>query len=78
LRQRGYGGSIPPNLTDKELSDPNRKRLNQNEAIGELIMKTIPPTSGPEDLVVALELLRQADKEQLEWSGYQSRVKEIS
>ena len=69
LRQRGYGGSIPPNLTDKELSDPNRKRLSQNEAIGELIMKTIPATSGPEDLALALQLMRQAEREQMQWSG---------
>ena len=69
LRQRGYGGSIPPNLTQKELGDPNRKRLSQNEAIGELVMKTIPPTAGEQDLRVALELLRQADREQMQWSG---------
>ena len=69
LRQRGYGGSIPPNLTQKELGDPNRKRLSQNEAIGELIMKTIPPNAGAEDLAVALQLLRQAEAEQMRWSG---------
>ena len=69
LRQRGYGGSIPPNLTQKELGDPNRKRLSQNEAIGELIMKTIPPNAGAEDLAVALQLLRQAEAEQMRWNG---------
>ena len=69
LRQGGYGGSIPPNLTDKQLSDPNRKRLSQNEAIGELVMNTIPPTSGAEDLEIALQLLRQAEREQMQWSG---------
>ena len=78
LRQRGYGKNIPPNLTDKELSDPNRKRLDQNEAIGELIMKTIPPTSGADDLILALELLRQADSEQIEWLNHQARVKGIN
>ena len=69
LRQGGYGGSIPPNLTDKQLSDPNRKRLSQNEAIGELVMNTIPPTSGAEDLEIALQLLRQAEREQMQWNG---------
>ena len=69
LRQRGYGASIPPNLTQKELGDPNRVRMGQNEAIGNLIMKTIPPTAGADDLAVALQLLRQAEREQLRWNG---------
>lgn len=69
LRQMGYGDRLPPNLTNKELSDPNRKRLSQNEAIGELIMKTIPPTSDTKDLEIALQLLRQAEQEQLRWNG---------
>ena len=68
LRQKGYGKNLPPNLTDKELSDPNRKRLSQNEAIGELVMKTLGVESVP-NMKLALELLRQAEAEQMAWSG---------
>jgi len=69
LRQKGYGSTIPPNLTDTQLSDPNRVRLNQNDAIGELVAKTIPETADPEDLKVAITLLKQAEEEQKRWSG---------
>ena len=69
LRQKGYGDSIPANLTQKELGDPNRKRLSQNEAIGELISKTIPADSSVEDLAVAIQLLKQAEAEQMAWNG---------
>jgi len=69
LRQKGYGSKIPPNLTDTQLSDPNRKRLSQNEAIGELIMNTLPPTASVEDMRLALQLLQQAEAEQMMWSG---------
>ena len=57
-----------PNLTDKQLSDPNRPRLSQQEAISELIMKTVQPNT-PEKLDYALKLLRQAEQEQIAWSG---------
>ena len=66
LRQMGYGDRLPPNLTQKELGDPNRKRLNQNEAIGELVMKTLG-TVDVKDMEVALQLLRQAEAEQKDW-----------
>ena len=68
MRQKGYGDRLPPNLTDKELSDPNRKRLSQNEAIGELVMKTLGTESVPE-MQLALQLLRQAEAEQMAYSG---------
>ena len=68
LRQKGYGDSLPPNLTDKQLSDPDRKRLSQNEAIGELIMKTLG-TESVDNMKLALDLLRQAEAEQMSWSG---------
>ena len=32
-------------------------------------MKTIPPDAGAEDLAVALQLLRQAEAEQMSWNG---------
>ena len=67
LRQMGYGDQLPPNLTQKQLGDPNRVRMNQNEAIGTLIMNTLPPTSSVEDLQVAVQLLRQAANEQMQW-----------
>ena len=68
MRQDGYGATIPPNLTDKQLSDPNRQRLSQQEAISELIMRTVRPDT-PEKLEYALKLLRQAENEQIAWSG---------
>lgn len=69
MRQDGYGARLPKNLTDKELGDPDRKRLSQNEAIGELVMKTIPPTADTRELEYALGMLRQAEREQMQWSG---------
>ena len=69
MRQDGFGARLPRNLTDKELGDKDRKRLSQNEAIGELVMKTIPPTSDTKELEYALALLRQAENEQGQWSS---------
>jgi hypothetical protein len=69
MRQDGYGARLPKNLTDKELGDPDRKRLSQNEAIGELVMKTIPPTADTRELEYALGMLRQAEREQMQWTG---------
>jgi hypothetical protein len=69
MRQDGYGARLPKNLTDQELGDPDRKRLSQNEAIGELVMKTIPPTADTKELEYALGMLRQAEREQMQWSG---------
>lgn len=66
MRQAGYGDQLPPNLTSKQLSDPNRQRLTQDEAVKELIIRTISPNN-VEDLEYALKLLRQAETEQLEW-----------
>lgn len=66
MRQKGYGDRLPPNLTDDELSDKNRKRLNQNEAVGELVMKTLG-TDNIEDMKLALQLLKQAEAEQQQW-----------
>jgi len=67
MRQAGYGDQIPPNLTDKQLSNPNRQRLTQEEAVKELIVRTIRPNNA-EDLEYALKLLRQAEAEQSAWS----------
>ena len=69
MRQAGLGDRLPGNLTQKELGDPNRKRLSQNEAIGELISRTIPADSSPDELKLALKLLKQAESEQMSWSG---------
>ena len=68
MRQKGYGKQLPKNLTDKELSNPDRKRLSQNEAIGELVMKTLG-TDKIENMQLALQLLKQAEAEQMAWSG---------
>jgi hypothetical protein len=68
MRQAGYGATIPPNLTDKQLSNPNRQRLTQQEAISDLIIRTVQPDT-PEKLDYALKLLRQAEAEQMSWSG---------
>ena len=67
MRQAGYGDQLPPNLTDKQLSNPNRQRLTQEEAVKELIVKTIAPQTA-EQLDYALSLLRQAEAEQSAWS----------
>ncbi len=66
MRQAGLGDNIPPNLTQKQLGDPNRQRLTQEEAVKELIVKTIAPQTA-EQLEYALSLLRQAEAEQLAW-----------
>jgi hypothetical protein len=66
MRQDGYGANIPPNLTAKQLSNKNRQRLTQDEAVKELIIKTVRPNNA-EDLEYALGLLRQAEAEQLAW-----------
>ena len=68
MRQDGYGATLPPNLTQQQLGDPNRQRLSQQEAISELIMKTVQPDT-PAKLEYALKLLRQAEGEQIAWSG---------
>ena len=68
MRQDGYGATLPPNLTQQQLGDPNRQRLSQQEAISELIMKTVQPDT-PDKLEYALKLLRQAEGEQIAWSG---------
>jgi len=69
MRQHGLGDRLPPNLTAKELSNPDRKRLSQNEAIGELVSRTIPADSTPDELKLAYTLLKQAEAEQMSWSG---------
>ena len=68
MRQAGYGETIPPNLTDKQLSDPKRQRLTQKEAISDLIIRTVRPDTA-EKLDYALKLIRQAEAEQIAWSG---------
>jgi len=68
MRQSGYGDNLPPNLTDKQLSDPNRQRLSQQEAVKDLIVRTVRPNN-TEDLEYALGLLRQAEAEQAAWSS---------
>jgi hypothetical protein len=68
MRQDGYGETIPPNLTSKQLSDPKRQRLTQKEAIADLIIRTVQPDTA-EKLDYALKLLRQAEAEQIAWSG---------
>ena len=67
MRKAGYGDQLPPNLTNKQLSNPNRQRLTQEEAVKELIVKTISPQTA-EQLDYALSLLRQAEAEQSAWS----------
>ena len=68
MRQDGYGANIPPNLTDKQLGDPNRQRLTQEEAVKDLIVRTVRPNN-TEDLEYALGLLRQAESEQSSWKS---------
>jgi len=68
MRQDGYGATIPPNLTDEQLSNPNRQRLTQKEAIADLIIRTVQPDTA-EKLDYALKLIRQAEAEQIAWSG---------
>ena len=63
---RRAGQPFPARLSQSQLGDPNRKRLNQNEAIGELVMKTLG-TVDVKDMEVALQLLRQAEAEQKDW-----------
>ena len=60
MRQSGYGDQLPPNLTQKQLGDPNRQRLTQEEAVKDLIVRTVRPNN-TEDLEYALKLLRQAE-----------------
>jgi hypothetical protein len=66
MKRDGYGANIPPNLTDKQLGDPNRQRLTQQEAVKELIIKTVQPQDTA-SLEYALGLLRQSENEQLQW-----------
>lgn len=66
MRQAGYGDQLPPNLTQEQLGSKTRQRLTQDEAVKELIIKTVRPNN-PEDLEYALSLLRQAEAEQLAW-----------
>lgn len=66
MRQAGYGDQLPPNLTSKQLGSKTRQRLTQDEAVKELIIKTIRPNN-TEDLEYALSLLRQAEAEQATW-----------
>jgi len=68
MRQAGLGANLPPNLTNKQLSNPNRQRLTQEEAVKELIVKTVQPNDA-ESLDYALKLLRQAEAEQAAWSA---------
>ena len=68
MRQAGYGDQLPPNLTSKQLGSKTRQRLTQDEAVKELIIKTIRPNN-TEDLDYALSLLRQAEAEQAAWSA---------
>ena len=66
MKRDGYGANIPPNLTDKQLGDPNRQRLTQQEAVKELIIKTVQPQDTA-SLEYALGLLRQSENEQAQW-----------
>ena len=66
MRQAGYGDQLPPNLTQEQLGSKTRQRLTQDEAVKELIIKTIRPNN-VKDLEYALSLLRQAEAEQLAW-----------
>ena len=68
MRQAGYGDQLPPNLTQKQLGDLNRQRLSQEEAVKELIVKTVQPNDAA-SLEYALKLLRQAEAEQASWSS---------
>jgi hypothetical protein len=68
MRQDGYGANLPPNLTDKQLSDPKRQRLTQEEAVKDLIVRTVRPNN-TEDLEYALKMLRQAETEQSSWKS---------
>ena len=77
MRQAGYGEQLPPNLTQKELGNKNRQRLTQEEAVKELIVKTIAPTNSDE-LTYALQLLRQAEAEQRKWAvGRPTKIEKI-
>jgi len=66
MRQAGYGDQLPPNLTQEQLGSKTRQRLTQDEAVKDLIIKTVRPNN-TEDLEYALGLLRQAEAEQLAW-----------
>ena len=68
MRQAGYGDQLPPNLTQEQLGSKTRQRLTQDEAVKELIIKTVRPNNA-EDLDYALSLLRQAEAEQAAWSS---------
>jgi hypothetical protein len=66
MRQAGYGDQLPPNLTQEQLGSKTRQRLTQDEAVKELIIKTVRPNN-TKDLEYALGLLRQAEAEQASW-----------
>jgi len=76
MRQGGYGANIPPNLTSKQLGNKDRQRLTQDEAVKELIIKTVQPDT-PEKLDYALSLLRQAEREQSEWKSIDDSLKGV-
>ena len=63
MRQAGYGDQLPPNLTQEQLGSKTRQRLTQDEAVKELIIKTVRQNNA-EDMDYALSLLRQAETEQ--------------
>jgi len=50
------------------LGDKNRQRLTQEEAVKDLIVRTVRPNN-TEDLDYALGLLRQAEAEQSAWKS---------
>tara|TARA_R110001592_G_scaffold7905_1_gene43685 strand:+ start:869 stop:2047 length:1179 start_codon:yes stop_codon:yes gene_type:complete len=68
MRQAGYGDQLPPNLTQKQLGNKDRQRLTQEEAVKDLIVRTVRPNN-TEDLDYALKLLRQAEDEQSSWKS---------
>ena len=76
MRQDGYGANIPPNLTSKQLGNKDRQRLTQEEAVKDLIVRTVRPNN-TEDLEYALTLLRQAESEQSEWTRISDNLNRI-
>ena len=59
MREKGYGAQRPRKLTQKELGDPERKRLSTDEATTALLAKTInPKTANRNEIEDAIDIFR--------------------
>ena len=59
MNQMGHGAHRPRKLTQKELGDPERKRLSTDEATTALLAKTInPKTANRKDIEDAIDIFR--------------------